>query len=244
MFKRIKSVRKSKKDKKVKTIENGTIRRSRSSLELNTVGQVPRISQPRVPVKTFNHRRTKSVEQWSQTDCEEIDEVFDETENCQAQNCSNIEINQKNEIDHNMISRSELHPVYISSLLILVGFNFAAFSSFFISSNVPVYHMMLATTAGICVALFLRKFIGLNLFKTRDKVSERAVLTIVTQIRLVYKFLLSDYYYEMDEFVWSFFLFNLSIWILFLDKISFDFSSNIENVSNKIRTRLNRLIPS
>merc|ERR1712062_347450 len=98
-----------------------------------------------------------------------------------AQNCSNIEINHKNEIDHNMISRSELHPVYISSLLILVGFNFAAFSSFFVSSNVPVYHMMLATTAGICVALFLRKFIGLNLFKTRDKVSERAVLTIVTQ---------------------------------------------------------------
>lgn len=241
MFKRIKSVRKSKKDKKVKTIENGTIRRSRSSLELNTVGQVSRISQPRVPVKTFNHRRTKSVEQWSQTDCEEIDEVFDETENCAP---GNIEINQKNEIDHNMISRSELHPVYISSLLILVGFNFAAFSSFFISSNVPVYHMMLATTAGICVALFLRKFIGLNLFKTRDKVSERAVLTIVTQIRLVYKFLLSDYYYEMDEFVWSFFLFNLSIWILFLDKISFDFSSNIENVSNKIRTRLHRLIPS
>ena len=42
--------------------------------------------------------------------------------------------------------------------------------------------MGLSLLSGILVALFLRKFIGLNLFKTQDKVSERAVLTIVTQV--------------------------------------------------------------
>ena len=43
--------------------------------------------------------------------------------------------------------------------------------------------MILALLAGILVAVFLRRFIGLNLFKTKDKVSERSVLTLVTQVR-------------------------------------------------------------
>ena len=51
--------------------------------------------------------------------------------------------------------------------------------------------MALSLISGILVALFLRKFIGLNLFKTQDKVSERAVLTIVTQVR------------HSDEHMWT-----------------------------------------
>ena len=43
--------------------------------------------------------------------------------------------------------------------------------------------MIVALLAGILVAVFLRRFIGLNLFKTKDKVSERSVLTLVTQVR-------------------------------------------------------------
>ena len=45
--------------------------------------------------------------------------------------------------------------------------------------------MILALACGIIVAIFLRKFIGLNLFTTKDKVSERAFLTIVTQVRII-----------------------------------------------------------
>ena len=45
-----------------------------------------------------------------------------------------------------------------------------------------VHQMILALLAGILVAVFLRRFIGLNLFKTKDKVSERSVLTLVTQV--------------------------------------------------------------
>ena len=47
-----------------------------------------------------------------------------------------------------------------------------------------VHQMILALLAGILVAVFLRRFIGLNLFKTKDKVSERSVLTLVTQVRI------------------------------------------------------------
>ena len=35
---------------------------------------------------------------------------------------------------------------------------------------------------------------------------------------------MADYDNDMDEFIWSFFLFNLSIWILFLDKITLNLS--------------------
>ena len=48
-----------------------------------------------------------------------------------------------------------------------------------------VHQMILALLAGILVAVFLRRFIGLNLFKTKDKVSERSVLTLVTQVRIL-----------------------------------------------------------
>ena len=59
--------------------------------------------------------------------------------------------------------------------------------------------MGLSLLSGILVALFLRKFIGLNLFKTQDKVSERAVLTIVTQVPFLPKLPFPLHFIRLDS---------------------------------------------
>ena len=67
----------------------------------------------------------------------------------------------------------------------LITCNYIARSTAIIKPIILVYYMILALACGIIVAIFLRKFIGLNLFTTKDKVSERAFLTIVTQVRII-----------------------------------------------------------
>lgn len=257
MFKKIRSVSKIKKktDKKLKfhgeTIPENDLKRSKSDIDLAQSVQAEQNAQSKSFAFKYRsksvraHRRTKSNEQWSQTDFENVvdqtdavpkslirrkpdEKSTDQLEVTESPSGSRsqsenrqIEINKKkSEIE--IPTNTSLHPAYICSLLVLVGFNFAAFTSFYYSSSIFLHQMILALLAGILVAVFLRRFIGLNLFKTKDKVSERSVLTLVTQIRLVYKFVTTDYQTDLDEFVWSFFLFNLSIWILFLDKISFN----------------------
>jgi len=263
MFKKIRSVSKIKKktDKKLRiqedSIPENELKRSKSEIDLAQSVQAEQNASKSFAFKYRSksvraHRRTKSNEQWSQTDFEtqivsddQTDGVPDNTKlikrktNDQSEtsivdqsesrsSCSlpTVEINKKkSEIE--IRTNTSLHPAYICSLLVLVGFNFAAFTSFYYNSTIFLHQMILALLAGILVAIFLRRFIGLNLFKTKDKVSERSVLTLVTQIRLVYKFVTTDYQTDLDEFVWSFFLFNLSIWILFLDKISFNAVQNV-----------------
>ena len=101
------------------------------------------------------HRRTKSNEQWSQTDFENVDDQTDavpkslirrkpevssdqsevkEERNNQLET-REIEINKKkSEIE--ISTNTSLHPAYICSLLVLVGFNFAAFTSFYYNSSI------------------------------------------------------------------------------------------------------------
>jgi len=255
MFKKIRSVSKIKKksDKKLKfhedTITENELKRSKSDIDLAQSVQAEQNASKSFAFKYRSksvraHRRTKSNEQWSQTDFENVVDQTDAvpkslirrkpedqshvTEVTSQSDNREIEINKKkSEIE--FPTNTSLHPAYICSLLVLVGFNFAAFTSFYYSSTIFLHQMILALLAGILVAVFLRRFIGLNLFKTKDKVSERSVLTLVTQIRLVYKFVTTDYQTDLDEFLWSFFLFNLSIWILFLDKISFNTVQNVAN---------------
>ena len=102
------------------------------------------------------HRRTKSNEQWSQTDFENVDDQTDavpkslirrkpevssdqseiKEPSCQSQSeTREIEINKKkSEIE--ISTNTSLHPAYICSLLVLVGFNFAAFTSFYYNSSI------------------------------------------------------------------------------------------------------------
>ena len=109
------------------------------------------------------HRRTKSNEQWSQTDFETQTDVVDENDavpkslirrkpempSDQSEVSSGakepsgqsesetreIEINKKkSEIE--ISANTSLHPAYICSLLVLVGFNFAAFTSFYYNSSI------------------------------------------------------------------------------------------------------------
>ena len=150
-------------------------------------------------MKRKSHKRTKSS-QSSQTDFGliEVNQLSNSEPRLTAAGLAEAEIKiaeKESEVPENT---SQLHPVYICGLLILVGFNFAAFTTYYANSTIPckknvqiscrltfysVYKMVLSLLGGILVALFLRKFIGLNLFKTQDKVSERAVLTIVTQVQ-------------------------------------------------------------
>ena len=105
------------------------------------------------------HRRTKSNEQWSQTDFETQTDVVDENDavpkslirrkpevpsdqsevkepSGQSESeTREIEINKKkSEIE--ISANTSLHPAYICSLLVLVGFNFAAFTSFYYNSSI------------------------------------------------------------------------------------------------------------
>lgn len=273
MFKKIRSVSKIKKksDKKLKfhedAIPENELKRSKSEIDLaQSVKAEQNAGSKSFAFKYRSksvraHRRTKSNEQWSQTDFENQTDVMDEKDavprslirrkqddqSIQSEvkeirdsqsETREIEINKKkSEIE--ISTNTSLHPAYICSLLVLVGFNFAAFTSFYYNSSIFLHQMILALLAGILVAVFLRRFIGLNLFKTKDKVSERSVLTLVTQIRLVYKFVTTDYQTDLDEFLWSFFLFNLSIWILFLDKISFN---TVQNVANNAKATFSEKI--
>jgi hypothetical protein len=47
-------------------------------------------------------------------------------------------------------------------------------------------HLIADVFCGLAVAVFLRRFVGLNLFKIQDKVTERAILTMVTQVVLIF----------------------------------------------------------
>lgn|ERR1712170_185590 len=215
MLKRLKTVRRKKDKSKCGVSAGASEVELGSSSEVKGIRRSKSIAEIEFKNEKKCHKRTKSSEQSCQTDAHLY--IDDDPKK--------IEIGEKR--NHSTIPQPpQLHPAYISVLLILVGFNFAAFLSYYVNSTIAFYRMGLSLLSGILVALFLRKFIGLNLFKTQDKVSERAVLTIVTQIRLVYKFIMADYDNDsdMDEFIWSFFLFNLSIWILFLDKITFNLS--------------------
>merc|ERR1712110_809500 len=60
--------------------------------------------------------------------------------------------------------QTDLHPIYISVLLILVGFNFSAFVTSY-DTDIQLSSILLSIVGGISVAIFLRQFIGLNLFK-------------------------------------------------------------------------------
>jgi len=230
MLKRLKTVRR-KKDKSTKSEDGGGekgVKHSKSSSS-DLIAEATYV-EPRGRC----HKRTRSSDQSSQTDfhLHDDDEDVDDVDGL-VDAKKEIRINEKSE-EKTRTQKHTLHPVYICVLLILVGFNFAAFSTYYANSTIALYRMALSLISGILVALFLRKFIGLNLFKTQDKVSERAVLTIVTQIRLVYKFIMADYDEDMDEFIWSFFLFNLSIWILFLDQVT---SNPFASAFNKLRVK-------
>lgn len=225
MLKRLKTVRR-KKDKSTKSDDGGGEKGAKHSTRIPDMN----VDEVYVEPRGKCHKRTRSSEQSSQTDFHLYDDE-DVADGALDAKRKDIRISEKSE-EKTRIQKHTLHPVYICVLLILVGFNFAAFSTYYANSTIAFYRMGLSLASGILVAIFLRKFIGLNLFKTQDKVSERAVLTIVTQIRLVYKFIMADYDEDMDEFIWSFFLFNLSIWILFLDQIT---TNPFASAFNKLR---------
>ena len=71
------------------------------------------------------HKRTKSSEQSCQTE-EHL--YTDHTD------LKKIEIGEKNH--ETMAKPAQLHPAYISVLLILVGFNFAAFLTYYANSTI------------------------------------------------------------------------------------------------------------
>ena len=112
------------------------------------------------------HRRTKSNEQWSQTDFDQSDRIESQSQrkeqesNGQLNGQSNkktdcgsngpmIAINEKTNTEIIVQTSTALHPAYICSLLVLVGFNFAAFTSFFYSSSIlckySVFNMITTT---------------------------------------------------------------------------------------------------
>ncbi|CAG5091375.1 Oidioi.mRNA.OKI2018_I69.PAR.g13017.t1.cds [Oikopleura dioica] len=111
-----------------------------------------------------------------------------------------------------MFSKKELKMPYFCCLYLLIGFNCCAFAHRI--SQTTVIHLIADAVFGLAVAVFLRRFVGLNLFKIQDKVTERAILTMVTQIRIAYYFIAGGLVYD-----WSLFLFVLSVCILFLDYV-------------------------
>jgi len=130
---------------------------------------------------------------------------------------------------------SDLSALYLSFILMLIGFNFSAFVTSF-QHHINVFLLLGSIFSGIAVAVFLRRVIGLNLFQTSDKAAERALLTSVTQVRLIYNFLFHGLD-SSENYFWSLFLFVLSICILFLDKVDsqkitriFDHVTNREKV--------------
>ena len=95
-----------------------------------------------------------------------------------------------------MFSKKELKMPYFCCLYLLIGFNCCAFAhrisqttGWFnfqnhFSNALLVIHLIADVVCGLAVAVFLRRFVGLNLFKIQDKVTERAILTMVTQVCL------------------------------------------------------------
>jgi len=134
-------------------------------------------------------------------------------------------------------ANSDLSALYLSFILMLIGFNFSAFiTSLQLHTNVLLLFGSIGS--GLAVAVFLRKFIGLNLFQTSDKAAERALLTTVTQIRLIYNFLLHGLE-SSENYFWSLFLFVLSICILFLDKVDSAKFSRVFNRLTATREKIN-----
>merc|ERR1711908_101170 len=88
-----------------------------------------------------SHKRTKSSEQSCQTE-EHLYTDYD-------LDSKKIEIGEKN---HQIMPKpAQLHPAYISVLLILVGFNFAAFLTYYANSTIAFYRMGLSLLSGILV---------------------------------------------------------------------------------------------
>jgi len=125
MLKRLKTVRRKKDKSKcgvsvgasevtLETTSSKGIRRSKSIAEIEFKNE-----------KSKCHKRTKSSEQSCQTE-DHLYTDHDETKK--------IEIGEKN---HQTTPQpAQLHPAYISVLLILVGFNFAAFLTYYANSTI------------------------------------------------------------------------------------------------------------
>ncbi|CBY41652.1 unnamed protein product, partial [Oikopleura dioica] len=109
---------------------------------------------------------------------------------------------------------------------LLIGFNCCAFVSRI--SQTTAIHLIADVFCGLAVSVFLRRFVGLNLFKIQDKVTERAILTMVTQIRIAYYFIGGGLFYD-----WSLFLFILSICVLFLDYVPSSWLRLLNSSENK-----------
>ena len=138
------------------TIAEGELKRSKSDIDLAQSVQAEQNASKSFAFKYRSksvraHRRTKSNEQWSQTDFENVVDQTDAVpkslirrkpedqsevaENSGQSEIREIEINKKiSEIE--TPTNTALHPAYICSLLVLVGFNFAAFTSFYYSSSI------------------------------------------------------------------------------------------------------------
>ena len=96
------------------------------------------------------HKRTRSSDQSSQTDfhLHDDDEDVDDVDGL-VDAKKEIRINEKSE-EKTRTQKHTLHPVYICVLLILVGFNFAAFSTYYANSTIArkiqVKHCSLLST--------------------------------------------------------------------------------------------------
>jgi len=123
-------------------------------------------------------------------------------------------------------SKKELRLPYFCCLYLLIGFNCCAFVSRI--SQTTAIHLIADVFCGLAVSVFLRRFVGLNLFKIQDKVTERAILTMVTQIRIAYYFIGGGLFYD-----WSLFLFILSICVLFLDYVPSSWLRLLNSSENK-----------
>ena len=89
-------------------------------------------------MKRKSHKRTKSS-QSSQTDFGliEVNQLSNSEPRLTAAGLAEAEIKiaeKESEVPENT---SQLHPVYICGLLILVGFNFAAFTTYYANSTIP-----------------------------------------------------------------------------------------------------------
>jgi len=219
MLKSLKKVGKkiSKKEKQPNQddFDQEPLRRSKSNPQLQSIPELqsvekrlrPRSARPGVFPPPVSDLHELEPEHKFATSCTQTEQSY----------FGNVEVCEKIAEQKQKKISTDLHPIYISALLILVGFNFSAFITTY-ENTIKAYSIAFSISSGFAVAAFLRKFIGLNLFKTSDKVTERAVLTIVTQIRLVYNFLFHGN--EQESYSWSLFLYVLSISILFLDKVS------------------------
>ena len=138
------------------TIGEGELKRSKSDIDLAQSVQAEQNASKSFAFKYRSksvraHRRTKSNEQWSQTDFENVVDQTDAvpkslirrkpedqsevTEGSSQSETREIEINKKISVIETP-TNTALHPAYICSLLVLVGFNFAAFTSFYYSSSI------------------------------------------------------------------------------------------------------------